>query len=1115
MKFSPWPTIVAIGILSLTSAITTSDSAKCAFYCFTFPQQNQTLSSLNKTLAAVPSLGCTHLVYGYAFTDENGRVKNPTENDIVLDSYYGNYKNLRGLKQGKNKVKTLLAVREAPGTNFIDQSYVQDLAITNMINLAKENSFDGIFLDLIQPTLSSFHFTRFLSELKQHISKDFILTLSVDASAVIRSADQLKKLEDSVSNFYIKADNVVGASSDAETLLLTPIETGGVIQEEVTLDYVADRLDAVLLERNKIVMGLSSWGRGYTMEEPQKAGVLVDTASFAKKGNSTSSDGRFAYQDMCHLFKKENYRYEQTMGAVWFVGNNANWYSLLPPKHKVVDQVLTWISNRHYSGVGIVQLEADDPENECKDNSYPLHRYINHKFQCAPREEVRGNTSPCNRFCTFRSYLKDVTVEFEKFQPEWCSYYIISTVDFGITGTIKQDDNFDAVFKQFNEWSAKVKPNLLVSIGDTVDSKTWKFVMRSDVARRDLLRNIQQLYDHRNIDGIVLSWTQGSMGGKGKPDSVAFHKFVKELKETLPKAIIIVTGTMEGTMSKDYDIPLLNRTVDYMLIEMFRFHDSSDTVTGHPSPLLSNSELLNDSEKTVEGLANEWVSLGLPRSKIVPQFTAQVMYQGLANEIDWRTDRIIGQSSNPAKVVKHRSREIMSQTELCQILSSNDTHSEFLPELAVPTAVKGNEFYAYDDIRSMKVKSIWSSLNQFGGIALSGLEMDNIQGQCPAGRAYPILRTIVDSQTCDMCLKEREPETFKKPECVGVPFRVVCSYRLPDANDVKSPLAPEDIPFKDCSEVVVEEIQLNSQGSLSFRDSTTEEKMNVLKSLDRMGKKLIGAIRCNMSSDEFAKLLTNLELIEDNIEKYLDTYGLDGIELRCDDMLTTDTQKKFSNLLRSLVNNSHSKKNRTKRQCPWTTSIRIPVWQTDLGTFYDVPTLKHLHHVALEPFQVENNKTQLISPLFSTESKSFTENSIDNTLKAWIKSGVPKSKILLHIPAYGIKQKMSKPAAADQELGAQVQGQVRVLTQAEVCKTIATPGVQNHMMFDMVATFSTTPALEFVTYETQQTIHYKIKYAVREQLAGVGLLTINEDDHGDICRRGKFPLLKEVHAAVC
>ena len=55
-------------------------------------------------------------------------------------------------------------------------------------------------------------------------------------------------------------------------------------------------------------------------------------------------------------------------------------------------------------------------------------------------------------------------------------------------------------------------------------------------------------------------------------------------------------------------------------------------------------------------------------------------------------------------------------------------------------------FQAYDDIKSITIKTVWISIKNFGGIAFHGLERDNIDGQCPRGRPFYLLRAIADAQ---------------------------------------------------------------------------------------------------------------------------------------------------------------------------------------------------------------------------------------------------------------------------------------------------------------------------------------------------------------------------------
>lgn len=132
--------------------------------------------------------------------------------------------------------------------------------------------------------------------------------------------------------------------------------------------------------------------------------------------------------------------------------------------------------------------------------------------------------------------------------------------------------------------------------------------------------------------------------------------------------------------------------------------------------------------------------------------------------------------------------------------------------------------------------------------------------------------------------------------------------------------------------------------------------------------------------------------------------------------------------------------------------------------------------MVLEPFQIDSNTTQLISPLFGVHTKDFNQDSIDNTLKAWYASGLERSRILLHIPSYGIVQTFAQ--VANNSMGARVTDEVGVLNQRQLCQMLRAEGSTQHMKFDMVAAYATTADGKWISFETQQTIAYKVRVLV-------------------------------------
>ena len=110
-------------------------------------------------------------------------------------------------------------------------------------------------------------------------------------------------------------------------------------------------------------------------------------------------------------------------------------------------------------------------------------------------------------------------------------------------------------------------------------------------------------------------------------------------------------------------------------------------------------------------------------------------------------------------------------------------------------------------------------MNHFGGIALFAIEMDNIAGECPVGKPYSLLKTIVDAQTCDTCshLIDQTASDLNTTTdvCAEAPFHVVCGYNLAMKNGTDS-MEPYEIPYQKCTEIVVEEAMLDADGELRY-----------------------------------------------------------------------------------------------------------------------------------------------------------------------------------------------------------------------------------------------------------------------------------------------------------
>lgn len=88
------------------------------------------------------------------------------------------------------------------------------------------------------------------------------------------------------------------------------------------------------ITENKIIIGLSANARGYNLVDRNETYHGAPVYEFARIESSKSIDGRFPYQDICHLPGYEQYEYWNNTVAVSFVDDDDNWFSLNKPEHE-------------------------------------------------------------------------------------------------------------------------------------------------------------------------------------------------------------------------------------------------------------------------------------------------------------------------------------------------------------------------------------------------------------------------------------------------------------------------------------------------------------------------------------------------------------------------------------------------------------------------------------------------------------------------------------------------------------------------------------------------------------------------------------------------------------
>jgi GH18 family chitinase len=1087
------------------------EDSRCNFFCTLQPHPQKPID-----IDWYRNLSCTHLIYGPAEIDSRLEIKTPSTYDLTEPETVGNYEKLRNWRSFKNPIKKIyLGIYSDRQMHMLSNEWTQSVVTKNLLEHLQFHHFDGflLFTDGTETwTRSMKNFLTHFREQERTNNQTVEIFLSLPARLIGTARPILRDLEPLITGLYLITDDTSATENPNAAVSVDPLHPNPPNVPDV--DAISENTGQLVFTgfpEDKIVVGLSSWARGYTLPAGVKEGHHGSQITGLVKGGPSTKrrDGKLAYREICLWINDSPLTYDNKTETVSIIRDNA-WYSVVLPNQAFKNKV-RWVAAQNFMGIGLSSLFSDDRTNICGHGEYPLHTTISNEFKCKIRRKKRDLKGSCTRMCSFQP-REGEKFDYTNFESHWCSHMIILAAEILNVGGVKVGPTVVDNIAAFDKWNVKTKPLLILSIGDMQEKEIWRVALQHPMRRTVTVRSIQQAVNQYDLDGVDISWTLSS------PETVwdanYLGQFLAELRLAIPNKQLIVSVTPQFSYNSHIKAESIGQSVDYFLLQGYKFHAYNHLFTGHHSPLFISSELLADPKMTIEGLSYDWVSRGVPSSKLIVGFSAEGLTMFFQNV---RANNEIGAPANVMRnyqVQRAGNAGAMSQAEICKILQDNQTRSVFIEELGIPYATRNDEFIAYDNVRSMQVKAIWTSLNNFGGIGLHAIEMDNIYGECPQGQPYPLLKALIKAQVCDYCIHDasKKSNKIRKHNKCEPDFQVACSYKLPKG---EKSLNPEQIPLGQCTEIVIEEAGLTASGKVGFPEEKSDENLKALMKFNSENgtKPLIASIQCQMKDTEFTDLIEDPSTAILEIEALVKKYQLQGVEIKCDSVITAknkDLYTKFLNELKSTLNHGHT------GHCPITVSVRIPVYNLRLNETYNIDMLNSLHHVSLESFQTTLTESQLVSPLFSVPNDEQT--AVDSTIAHWLNQGLKREVLLMHIPGYGLIQQLTSQEVRKEqhEVGETVkQNFIQIVTQKDICTKLDGQAVQNKLIYDYIAAYAITPTNEWISYETQATITYKMKYAIREGLAGIGLMSLNDDDDEGICKQGAFPLLHAINRHVC
>lgn len=351
------------------------------------------------------------------------------------------------------------------------------------------------------------------------------------------------------------------------------------------------------------------------------------------------------------------------------------------------------------------------------------------------------------------SYKRPGTGKFgpENLDPNLCTHIIYAF--YGLkdsklvpTEEIDNSDNEQAPYKRIIALK-QLNPSLRVMLavgGWMMGYAPFRQLTENSFRQTLFIFEVIEFLRKNKFDGLDLCWEFP----RGLDDREKFSNLVKELRESFdgeakssgkPRLILsaAVPASFEA-IAVGYDVPVINKYLDFMNVMTYDFHGDWEQVVGHNSPLYPlNSATAYQKKLTLDFSAAEWVKQGASKENLVIGLPTYGRTFTLANPNLTDIDAPAAHGGRPGQFTKESG--FLSFFEVCEMLKSQAT-LVWDNEQMIPYAYKGDQWVGFDDPRSFKMKVQWLKQNGYSGIMIWSVDMDDFTGSC-MGLRYPLIKS--------------------------------------------------------------------------------------------------------------------------------------------------------------------------------------------------------------------------------------------------------------------------------------------------------------------------------------------------------------------------------------
>ncbi|CAF0725854.1 unnamed protein product [Didymodactylos carnosus] len=288
----------------------------------------------------------------------------------------------------------------------------------------------------------------------------------------------------------------------------------------------------------------------------------------------------------------------------------------------------------------------------------------------------------------------------------------------------------------------------LLSLGGaSVNGTKFRLVFGNANNRKDFIRNTVKFLRKHKFDGLDLDWEFP----ENENDKKIFSELVKDYRREFQneafvtnRVRLLLTAAVQAYKPKieaGYNVALIGQYLDLINLMAYDYHGAWDPQTGHNSPLFSrkeqrNNELLLNQKASID----TWLEYGVPSNKLV---LGMPMYGRTFRLRNKKNTQINSAAKGAGKKGKYTlSDGFLAYYEICDLIANQKWKNEWSSDQEIPYAYKDDQWVGYDNVESIRKKSLYVAERNLAGAMVWSLDLDDFTGEfCKAGK-YPLLTTI-------------------------------------------------------------------------------------------------------------------------------------------------------------------------------------------------------------------------------------------------------------------------------------------------------------------------------------------------------------------------------------